>query len=153
MIIYMRNGEWGWFVGIEVLTAVAVKSSVMPYSPVKINRRFEGTYRLRLLLWLSDSCCFFVGLLFNPKNRDGIFLWNVRWLYRITWLYIPEEWNIFRDCFPTSYIINSFQYRGGTLVPLAQISLWGLWLSIAVTLPFCHCKLESPKSPDLGNLF
>jgi hypothetical protein len=38
--------------GFEVLTAVAMKSSVFwdisPYIPVKVNRRFGGTYHLHL---------------------------------------------------------------------------------------------------------
>jgi hypothetical protein len=39
-------------VGFEVLTAVVIKSSVFwditPYSLLKVNRRFRGTYRLDL---------------------------------------------------------------------------------------------------------
>jgi hypothetical protein len=40
------------YVGPEVLTAVAMKTSVpwdiTPYNPLKVSQRFAGTYRIRL---------------------------------------------------------------------------------------------------------
>jgi hypothetical protein len=41
-----------YFIGFEVLTAVIMKSTIFwditPCSPLKVNRRFGGTYRLHL---------------------------------------------------------------------------------------------------------
>jgi hypothetical protein len=41
-----------FYVGFEVLTEVVMKSAIFwvitPCSPLKINRRFRGTYRLHL---------------------------------------------------------------------------------------------------------
>jgi hypothetical protein len=46
MILIIRN------VGVEVFTAVVMKCTIfwdiMPCSPLKVNRRFGGTYRLHL---------------------------------------------------------------------------------------------------------
>jgi hypothetical protein len=47
-------GDWGFLtrVGFEILTAVVKKSTIFwdigPCSPLSVNRRFGGTYRLRL---------------------------------------------------------------------------------------------------------
>jgi hypothetical protein len=61
------------YVGFEVLTAVVMKSSIFwdirPWSPLKINRRFGGTCRLRV----ESLACFLLhagsllGLFFDPK--------------------------------------------------------------------------------------
>jgi hypothetical protein len=54
------------FVGFEVLTVAVVKSSVfwdmMPYSLLKVNHYFGGTY------------CLHLGLLFNPEDGGNVFL-------------------------------------------------------------------------------
>jgi hypothetical protein len=55
-LMYIRNGcrykHEMTYVGFQVLTAVVMKSSIfwdiMPYSPLKVNRRFRGTRRLHL---------------------------------------------------------------------------------------------------------
>jgi hypothetical protein len=50
-MITLEGGKLG-IAGFEVLTAVVMKSTViwdiMPCSPLKVNRRFGGTYRLYL---------------------------------------------------------------------------------------------------------
>jgi hypothetical protein len=47
---YVKN--FNIYVGSEVLTALVMKSTIfwdiMPCSPLSVNRRFEGTYRLHL---------------------------------------------------------------------------------------------------------
>jgi hypothetical protein len=61
------------FVGFEVLTPVVMKSSIFwdikPCSPLKVNRRFGGTYRLHLQGFL-------LGLFFDPEDEDHMFLRN-----------------------------------------------------------------------------
>jgi hypothetical protein len=67
------------FVEFNVLTAVVMKSTVFwdmtPCSPLKVNRRFGGTY-LRALLATCFQAGMLLGLFFDPENGD-MFLRNV----------------------------------------------------------------------------
>jgi hypothetical protein len=54
---------------------------VTPYSPLKVNRSFGGTYRLHCYLLLAD---FLLGLFFD--HEDGCDM-----LLRTTRRYIPED--------------------------------------------------------------
>jgi hypothetical protein len=79
------------YFGFEILTAVLMKSSISWYimcSPVKVNRRFGGTYRLHLqgrtviqarnkLQAGGSACClllasFLLGSHFNPEDGDTV---------------------------------------------------------------------------------
>jgi hypothetical protein len=59
-----------FYVRFEVPTAVVMKSSILwdikPYSPLKVNRCFGGTYRLHFHL-------------FDPEDRSDMFLRNFGW--------------------------------------------------------------------------
>jgi hypothetical protein len=65
-------------VGFEVLTAVVMKSTIFwvitPCSPVKVNRRFGGTYRLLAACFHS---VFLLDLFFDPEEGGDKFLQNV----------------------------------------------------------------------------
>jgi hypothetical protein len=74
-------------VGFEVLTAVVMKSTIFrdiaPCSPLSVNRRFGGTYRLllqgrrmRLLATCSHSG-FLLCLFFDLEDGGNMFLRNV----------------------------------------------------------------------------
>jgi hypothetical protein len=71
------------FVGFEVLTVVGVKSSIfwdiMPYNLFKVNQYFRRTY------------CLHFCLLCNTEDWSSVFLWNIGWLWKTTWRYIPED--------------------------------------------------------------
>jgi hypothetical protein len=66
----------------EVLTAVIMKSTIfwdiMPYSPLSVNRRFGGTYRLHLQgkppAFALVSCS---AYFFDPEAGGDMFLRNV----------------------------------------------------------------------------
>jgi hypothetical protein len=62
-------------VGSEVLTAVTMKIAILwditPFSPIKVNERFGGTYRLHL------HGGFLSGLLLDLEDGDDTFLGNV----------------------------------------------------------------------------
>jgi hypothetical protein len=62
---------------LEVLTAVVTASS-----PLKVNRRFRGTYLLhlqdRIIRTKCQSESKLLGLIFNPENGSDMFLRNVR---------------------------------------------------------------------------
>jgi hypothetical protein len=77
-----------------ILTAVVMKSTIFrdttPYSPLKVNRRFGGTYRLhfqgrvislarnqRALVAICFQTDFLLGLFFGPGNRGDMLLRNV----------------------------------------------------------------------------
>jgi hypothetical protein len=49
------------FAGLEVLTEVVMKSTIFwditPCSPLKVNQRFGGTYRLQLQGRISQATC------------------------------------------------------------------------------------------------
>jgi hypothetical protein len=72
-----------FFVGFEVLTAVVMKSiifwDITQCSPLKVNRRFGGTYRLHLQALLAT--CFYTGFLlglyFDPEDGGDMFVRNV----------------------------------------------------------------------------
>jgi hypothetical protein len=57
----------------EVLTAVVMKScafsDITPFSLLKVNRRFGAV--------LPASCCFLLGLLFDPESGIDMFFRNV----------------------------------------------------------------------------
>jgi hypothetical protein len=61
------------YVGYEVLTAVAMKSSIVwditSRNPLKVNRNFGGTELLH--------AGFFFGLFFDHEVMENMFLWNV----------------------------------------------------------------------------
>jgi hypothetical protein len=59
-------------------------------SPLKVNRRFGGTYRL------CFHAGFLLGLFLNPEDRGDSFLRNVDAFQRTTWRYTPEDRN-FQD--------------------------------------------------------
>jgi hypothetical protein len=74
------------YVELEILTAVAIKSSIFwdiaPCSPLKINRRFGGTYHLHIqallkLSWPHDVVFFNVGRLstdytvLHPRKQNS----------------------------------------------------------------------------------
>jgi hypothetical protein len=71
------------YVGTEVLTPVVMKSTILwditPCSPLEVNRRFGGTYRLHLqaLLAICFHTGFLLGLFFNPEDSGNKFLRNV----------------------------------------------------------------------------
>jgi hypothetical protein len=87
-------------VRFEVLTVVVIKSTIFwditPCSPLRVNRRFGGTYRLHLQCrktsrawnqsesrWQAELCFhagFLLGLFFDPEDRGDMFLRNVGWL-------------------------------------------------------------------------
>jgi hypothetical protein len=73
-------------VGSEVLTAVVMKSTIFwdltACSPLKVNRRLGGTYRLHLrgLQALLATCFhtgFLLGLFFDPEDGGDMFFRNV----------------------------------------------------------------------------
>jgi hypothetical protein len=70
------------YVGFEVFTAVVIKSTVFwditPCSPLKVNRRFGGTYSLYLEARLPTN--FHAGILlrlFDPEDGGDILLRNI----------------------------------------------------------------------------
>jgi hypothetical protein len=67
------------FVEFGVLRVVVVENSVfwdaMPYSPLKVNHRFEGTRYLHLVCSLLHAG-FLLVLLFNPEDIGDLFLEN-----------------------------------------------------------------------------
>jgi hypothetical protein len=71
------------FIGFEVLAAVVMKNSIFwdvtPCSPLKVSRRFGGTYHLHLQgqLAICFHAGFFVGLFFGPEDGGNMFLLNV----------------------------------------------------------------------------
>jgi hypothetical protein len=72
------------YVGFEVLTAVVMKSTIFwditRCTPLSVNRRFGGTYRLRLQGRRNATCLlagFLLNLFFDPGNGDDMFLRNV----------------------------------------------------------------------------
>jgi hypothetical protein len=75
---------------LEVLTAVVMKSSIFwditPRSPLKVNKRFRGTYRLHLQCRRVNRTCFhcrsfyatfLLGLSLDREDRGDLFLRNV----------------------------------------------------------------------------
>jgi hypothetical protein len=66
------------YVGLEVLTAVIMKSSIFwniaPCSPLKVNRHFGGTCRPACYLLHVG---FLFGLFFDSEDRADMFLQNV----------------------------------------------------------------------------
>jgi hypothetical protein len=74
--------------GYEVLTASVMKSAIfldiMPCSPLKVNRRFGGTYRLHLqgrrISRASFHAGFLLGLVFDAEDGGDMILRNVGWL-------------------------------------------------------------------------
>jgi hypothetical protein len=77
-----------------------MKSSVfwgiIPYSPLKVSRRFGGTYRLHLqgesLLATFSHAGFLLDLFFDPKDGDDMFLRNVGWLLTDYTALYPRRW-------------------------------------------------------------
>jgi hypothetical protein len=67
-------------IGFEVFTAVVIKSNIFwditPCGPLKVNRRFGGTYRLHLLATCFHAG-FLLGLVVDPKYAGDMFLRNV----------------------------------------------------------------------------
>jgi hypothetical protein len=70
------------FVGFEVLTAMNMKScsiwDIMPYSPLKVSRRFGGTCSLSLLYLLHAD--FLLGWFFDTEDGGDMFFRSVSWL-------------------------------------------------------------------------
>jgi hypothetical protein len=70
-------------VGVEVLTAVVMKGTIFwditPCSPLKVNRRFGGTYLLHLhgSVFHLLTRWFLLGLFFDPKDGGDMFLRKV----------------------------------------------------------------------------
>jgi hypothetical protein len=62
---------------------VLASGIVTPCSPMKVSRRFIGTCRLHLHDWRisqtrnQQACWFLLGLLFDPVDRNDMFLRNV----------------------------------------------------------------------------
>jgi hypothetical protein len=90
-------------VGFEVLTAVIMRSSIFwditPCSPLSVNRRFGGTYRLHLqgrrisraLLAIFSHACFFAHLIFFTLKMEAICSSETSVdTQRTTWRYSPE---------------------------------------------------------------
>jgi hypothetical protein len=77
-----KNHKKSHSVKFEVLTAVVMKSAIfwdiMPCNPLKVNRRFGGTYRfhLRALLATCFRAGFLLGLFFYPEDEGHMFLRN-----------------------------------------------------------------------------
>jgi hypothetical protein len=86
------------FVRFDVITAVVTESTIFwdttPCSPLKVIRRFGGTYRLHLqgrisrarnqresraLLGTCFHAGFLLGVYFNPEDGGKMFLRNVGW--------------------------------------------------------------------------
>jgi hypothetical protein len=72
--------------GLEVITAVVMKTTVTSCSPIKDSRRFGETYRLRFQGWRISqvrnqrkSRCK-AGLFFDPKDGVDTFFRNIGWL-------------------------------------------------------------------------
>jgi hypothetical protein len=69
-------------VGFEVLTVVVMKSTIFwgitLCSPLNVNRRFGGTYRLCLQGQISACTCFhtgfLLGLFFDAEDGGDMFL-------------------------------------------------------------------------------
>jgi hypothetical protein len=91
-----RDGKWEIviYVGLEVLTAVVMKSSSFSsYTPVEVNRLFGGTVRFHLQgrrvsqarkqYEAVSACCLsranLSGLLFNTEDGGDIFFGNIGW--------------------------------------------------------------------------
>jgi hypothetical protein len=103
------------FVRFEVLTAVVMKSTIFwditPCSPLKVNRRFGGMYRLHLqgrrisrgrnqhaLLVTCFHADFLLSLFFDPEDGGDMFPWNVGWLSTDYMANIPEDDTLHNHC-------------------------------------------------------
>jgi hypothetical protein len=84
-------------VGFEVLTAVAMKSTIFwditPCSPLKVNRRFGGTYRHHLQ-----------DLIISRGRNQRESRWQAE-PFCLSWRYIPED-SILQDLITLSYLTN-----------------------------------------------
>jgi hypothetical protein len=87
-------------VGFEVLTAVVMKSiifwNITPCSPLRVNRRFGGTYRLHLQAPLAT--CFHAGFLayFSTLKMEAICSSEKSVGSQLTTRrYIPEDGTLF----------------------------------------------------------
>jgi hypothetical protein len=85
-------------VRFKVLTAVVMKSKtfwdITPCSPLSVNRRFGGTYRLHLQQMLATSfhSGFFLKLYFSTLKMEAICSSETSVdTQRTTWCYIPED--------------------------------------------------------------
>jgi hypothetical protein len=80
------------YVGFEVLTAVVMKSTIFwditPCCPLKVNRRFGGTYRLFSACFHAGSCSAYSSTL----KMEAICSSETSVEFQpTTWRYIPEE--------------------------------------------------------------
>jgi hypothetical protein len=66
---------------LDVLTAAVMKSSlswdIAPCSPLKVNRRFVGTYHHHLHVCCLLHVGFLLGLFFKPEDGSNIIIRNV----------------------------------------------------------------------------
>jgi hypothetical protein len=100
------------YVGFGVYTPVVMKSTIFwditSYSPLKVNRRFGGKYRLHLQSWLSTS--FHAAVLFGlfyPEYGGDMFSETSIDFQQATRRYIPED--------------STFQRIYGFITPFEQI--------------------------------
>jgi hypothetical protein len=70
-----------FLVGFEVLTAMVMKD-ITPYSPLKVNRRFGGTYPLHLQGRISRAGGKLATAMYHDTSVD---------FQRTTRRYIPED--------------------------------------------------------------
>jgi hypothetical protein len=130
------------YVGFEVLTAVVMKSTIFwdttPCSPLNVNRRFGGTYRLHLQgrkissarnqresRWqaelLSLPPAFLLIIFFHPEDGGDMLLRNVGWLSTDYTALYPRRQYSFYSIY-SQYILHtvSIQYCVQTLCKLSH---------------------------------
>jgi hypothetical protein len=79
----MVRREINGYLGLEVLTAVVMKSiafwDITLCIPLKVNRRFGGTYRFHLQIRINRAIATLVSLfgLINPEDGGNMFFRNV----------------------------------------------------------------------------
>jgi hypothetical protein len=127
-------------VGSEVFTAVAMKSiifwDITPCSPLGVNRRFGGTYRLHIQHLLA--CWFLAELISSPLKMEAICLSETSVeTQRTTRRYIPED----------GYSSINIKIITGSSIRPTEVSSGDY-----ETEPF-HCFRGRPKLPLLLFIF
>jgi hypothetical protein len=101
--------DWEGCVGFEVFTAVVMKSTIFwdttPCSPLSVNGRFGGTYRLhhqnrknklsKKPAWNVANSAFY----FAPDNGGDMFLRNVGWHSTDYTALYPRRWYSGKEVF------------------------------------------------------